>query len=119
MSEFQLTRDYLDARDVESDCASLTQRIEAFRELEPTNDIPLIVREEDARSGQIESSIPEVAVEELTADAFAGVDLVIASTPDEVAAEFLPAAVAAGASLPASPTDTSGRRHELAIIQGG
>jgi hypothetical protein len=68
MSEFQLTRDYLDARDVESDCASLTQRIEAFRELEPTNDIPLIVREEDARSGQTESYIPEVAVEELTAE---------------------------------------------------
>jgi aspartate-semialdehyde dehydrogenase len=41
----------------------------------------------------------EHTVEELTADAFAGVDLVIASTPDEVAAEFLPAAVAAGATV--------------------
>ena len=36
-------------------------------------------------------------VEELTPDAFAGVDLVIASTPDEAAAEFVPWAVKAGA----------------------
>jgi len=38
-------------------------------------------------------------VKELTADAFAGVELVIASTPDDTAAEFLPAAVAAGAKV--------------------
>jgi aspartate-semialdehyde dehydrogenase len=38
-------------------------------------------------------------VEELTKQAFAGVDLVIASTPDDVAAEYLPAAVAAGATV--------------------
>ncbi len=38
-------------------------------------------------------------IEELTKDAFAGVDLVIASTPDEIAAEYLPAAVAAGATV--------------------
>jgi aspartate-semialdehyde dehydrogenase len=36
-------------------------------------------------------------IEELTPAAFQGCDLVIASTPDEVAAEYLPAAVAAGA----------------------
>ncbi|MBX3452463.1 MAG: aspartate-semialdehyde dehydrogenase [Planctomycetaceae bacterium] len=36
------------------------------------------------------------AMELLEPNAFAGVDLVIASTPDEVAAEYLPAAVAAG-----------------------
>lgn len=41
----------------------------------------------------------DVVVEELTQDSFAGVDLVIASTPDETAAEFLPAAVAAGAKV--------------------
>lgn len=41
----------------------------------------------------------EHTVEELTADAFAGVDLVIASTPDDVAAKYLPAAVAAGATV--------------------
>ncbi|WP_437230840.1 aspartate-semialdehyde dehydrogenase [Planctomicrobium sp. SH661] len=35
-------------------------------------------------------------VEELTKDCFAGSDLVIASTPDDVAAEYLPAAVDAG-----------------------
>jgi aspartate-semialdehyde dehydrogenase len=38
-------------------------------------------------------------VEELTHQAFAGSDLVIASTPDDVAAEYLPAAVEAGATV--------------------
>lgn len=41
----------------------------------------------------------EYTVEELRPEAFAGVDLVIASTPDETAAEFLPAAVAAGCKV--------------------
>lgn len=41
----------------------------------------------------------DVVVEELTKDSFTGVDLVIASTPDETAAEFLPAAIAAGAKV--------------------
>ncbi|MEW4487505.1 aspartate-semialdehyde dehydrogenase [Thalassoglobus sp. JC818] len=35
-------------------------------------------------------------IEELTKDCFAGSDLVIASTPDDIAAEYLPAAVEAG-----------------------
>lgn len=35
-------------------------------------------------------------IEELRPEAFRGVDLVVSSTPDEVAAEYLPAAVAAG-----------------------
>ena len=38
-------------------------------------------------------------VELLTREAFAGSDLVIASTPDDVAAEYLPAAVDAGATV--------------------
>ena len=38
-------------------------------------------------------------VETLTKQAFAGTDLVIASTPDEIAAEYLPSAVAAGATV--------------------
>ncbi|MGV2336976.1 MAG UNVERIFIED_CONTAM: aspartate-semialdehyde dehydrogenase [Planctomycetaceae bacterium] len=37
-----------------------------------------------------------VTIEELTHDCFGGIDLVIASTPDETAAEFLPSAVKAG-----------------------
>lgn len=41
----------------------------------------------------------DVRVEELTKSAFAGTDLVIASTPDDVAAEYLPAAVEAGATV--------------------
>ncbi|MCA9117386.1 MAG: aspartate-semialdehyde dehydrogenase [Planctomycetaceae bacterium] len=41
----------------------------------------------------------EFHIEELTTGSFAGVDLVLASTPDDVAREFLPAAVAAGATV--------------------
>lgn len=41
----------------------------------------------------------EYTVEALTKDCFAGSDLVIASTPDDVAAEYLPAAVAAGCKV--------------------
>jgi aspartate-semialdehyde dehydrogenase len=39
----------------------------------------------------------EITIEELTHDCFEGIDLVIASTPDDTAAEFLPSAVKAGA----------------------
>ncbi len=38
-------------------------------------------------------------IEELTPEAFVGVDMVIASTPDDVARDYLPAAVAAGATV--------------------
>ncbi|MBL8811533.1 MAG: aspartate-semialdehyde dehydrogenase [Planctomycetaceae bacterium] len=41
----------------------------------------------------------QVTVELLTHDCFKGVDLVIASTPDDTAAEFLPSAVAAGCKV--------------------
>jgi aspartate-semialdehyde dehydrogenase len=41
----------------------------------------------------------EITVEELTPDSFEGVDLVIASTPDETAAEFLPHAIKAGCKV--------------------
>jgi aspartate-semialdehyde dehydrogenase len=41
----------------------------------------------------------DVTVEELTYDCFEGVDLVIASTPDDTAAEYLPSAVKAGAKV--------------------
>ncbi len=40
-----------------------------------------------------------VGVEELTKSAFAETDLVLASTPDDIAAEYLPAAVEAGATV--------------------
>ena len=45
---------------------------------------------------QIDFAGTKVTVEELTHDCFTGVDLVIASTPDETAAEFLPSAIKAG-----------------------
>ncbi|MCA9023916.1 MAG: aspartate-semialdehyde dehydrogenase [Planctomycetaceae bacterium] len=41
----------------------------------------------------------EYTVEELTTSAFEGVDLVLSSTPDDTAAEYLPAAVEAGATV--------------------
>lgn len=41
----------------------------------------------------------EHTVEELTKDVFEGIDLVIASTPDDIAAEYLPAAIAAGCKV--------------------
>lgn len=41
----------------------------------------------------------EITVEELTLESFEGVDLVIASTPDDTAAEFLPHAVKAGCKV--------------------
>jgi aspartate-semialdehyde dehydrogenase len=41
----------------------------------------------------------EHTVEELTFDSFKGIDLVIASTPDEVARDFLPAAIEAGCKV--------------------
>lgn len=52
-----------------------------------------------ARSAGSEIEFRGVAhtVEELRKDAFDGVDLVLSSTPDEIAAEFLPSAVEAGA----------------------
>lgn len=54
-------------------------------------------------------------LEELTKDSFAGVELVIASTPDDVAAEFLPSAVEAGAIV----IDESGywrMKPEVALV---
>jgi aspartate-semialdehyde dehydrogenase len=41
----------------------------------------------------------EYEVEELTHDCFAGADLVLASTPDDVAAKYLPSAVASGCKV--------------------
>jgi len=48
---------------------------------------------------QIDFAGSKITVEELTHDCFAGVDLVIASTPDETAAEFLPSAIKAGCKV--------------------
>jgi len=67
MSEFQLTREYLDTRDVASDRAVLTQRIEAYRELEPTDHPRLLIVEDPAGGTPAEACVPEVAVGDLTA----------------------------------------------------
>lgn len=57
----------------------------------------------------------DYTIEELTEDAFAGTDLVIASTPDDIAAKYLPAAVEAGATV----IDESGywrMKPEVALV---
>ena len=57
----------------------------------------------------------EYKIEELRAEAFQGTDLVIASTPDDVAGELLPAAVEAGATV----IDESGywrMKPEVALV---
>ncbi|MFO0979604.1 MAG: aspartate-semialdehyde dehydrogenase [Planctomycetaceae bacterium] len=56
-----------------------------------------------------------VTVELLTQDCFKGIDLIIASTPDETAAEYLPAAIAAGCKV----IDESGywrMKPEVALV---
>lgn len=48
---------------------------------------------------QVQFAGRTITIEELTHDCFAGVDLVIASTPDDTAAEYLPSAIKAGAKV--------------------
>jgi len=48
---------------------------------------------------QVEFNGTKITVEELTHDCFKGIDLLIASTPDETAAEFLPSAIKAGCKV--------------------
>jgi aspartate-semialdehyde dehydrogenase len=48
---------------------------------------------------QLDFNGDKVTVEELTHDCFGGIDLLIASTPDETAAEFLPSALKAGCKV--------------------
>jgi aspartate-semialdehyde dehydrogenase len=57
----------------------------------------------------------DYVVEELTPDSFAGAELVISSTPDDIARDYLPAAVAAGATV----IDESGyfrMRPDVALV---
>lgn len=48
---------------------------------------------------QVDFNGAKITVEELTHECFTGIDLVIASTPDDTAAEFLPSAVQAGCKV--------------------
>lgn len=48
---------------------------------------------------QLQLAGQTITIEELTHDCFADTDLVIASTPDDTAAEFLPSAIKAGAKV--------------------
>lgn len=48
---------------------------------------------------QVQLAGQTITIEELTHDCFKGIDLLIASTPDETAAEYLPSAVEAGVKV--------------------
>ncbi|NQX89542.1 MAG: hypothetical protein HRT77_12855 [Halioglobus sp.] len=67
VSDFQLTRSHLEQRDIASDRAALTRRIEAYRYLEPCGGQPLIVAE-DKGAVPTDAVIPEVVVADLTVD---------------------------------------------------
>lgn len=69
MSEFQLTRESIESRDAAADCASIEQRIETFRDLLPSEHPGLLVTEADDGSTGTECCVPEVSVDELSADA--------------------------------------------------
>lgn len=64
MSDFQLTQEYLESRDVAVDRATLTERIEAYRHLEPSNGRPLIIREELGGASP-DALVPEVDAADL------------------------------------------------------
>lgn len=68
MPEFQISRESLEARDAVSDCDSIAQRIESYRHLYPTDNPKLIVASESADAVPVECCIPEVTLEELSAD---------------------------------------------------
>ncbi|MEZ6113167.1 MAG: aspartate-semialdehyde dehydrogenase [Pirellulaceae bacterium] len=74
---------------------NLVRRLLAEREF-PYKTITFIASKRSAGT-TIEFKGEEHTVVELTPDAFRGIDLVIASTPDEVAAEFVPWAKESGA----------------------
>lgn len=64
---------------------------------------------------QLQVAGQKVTIEELTHDCFEGVDLVIASTPDDTAAKYLPSAIKAGAKV----IDESGywrMKPEVALV---
>lgn len=65
---FQISRENLEARDAQSDCDSIAQRIEAYRHLYPTDNPKLIIAGEAADATPVESGLPEVTLENLSAD---------------------------------------------------
>jgi hypothetical protein len=69
MSSFQLSREILEARDVALDRDSVTQRLERFRHVMPTDRPQLIVREDKGRTPPAKGCVPEVAADALTSSA--------------------------------------------------
>lgn len=66
MSQQQLTPTRLEARDLAADTATLHQRIEHFRTLEPNSNPPLIVTEKQDEAMTKQGLVPEVDVEDFT-----------------------------------------------------
>jgi len=69
MSGFQLSREILEARDIAFDRESITQRLEHYRHVMPTDQPRLIVDGAKARALPAEPRVPEVGVHDLTAAA--------------------------------------------------
>jgi hypothetical protein len=67
MTAFQLTRDSIEARDIAADTAALEQRIEAFRDEQPSADPDLII-DPDLEPPANEGRIPQIDAAELTVD---------------------------------------------------
>ncbi len=68
MSQLQIAMESLEARDVLSDKSTMAQRMEAFRDLLPTEDPQLLVNRADGEGAQYEACIPEVDNAELSVD---------------------------------------------------
>ncbi len=67
MSAVQLTSDYFEGRDLAADNATMTQRIESYRERQP-RETPELIIPPGAAEGDIDTHIPEVEAGALTID---------------------------------------------------
>jgi hypothetical protein len=68
MSNFLLAKENLESRDIASDRESISQRIEAFRDVMPVSEPALIISENPANTTPVEACIPEVSIDEFTSE---------------------------------------------------
>lgn len=68
MSSFQLSREFLEARDVACDRESVAQRLERYRDVFPSSQPALLVGNGTDTAPPAEPCVPEVAANALTAD---------------------------------------------------
>jgi hypothetical protein len=65
MSEHELARERLEARDIAADKATMAQRMETFRDQMPSSNPALIVSADGASTAQAEPCVPEVTAQQL------------------------------------------------------